>query len=174
MVNFNKLNDIIFQCPFCLSRNHCYTSFNKKQYQLHYDSIQCKFCDKKIKLNHDNFLYEVIKNNSEVINKMERKKQDVAGTFLTHEDVGDGMKGDRGNFKILNEGRVQDGPYGERLVIGVTSEEEIEKEFTLSPTNENTLIDKFGKETKKWIDGNFEILLESCSVSKSGLQLTIL
>lgn len=166
-------NDIIFICPHCESRNHYYEKFDKNQLKLEYKTKICKFCNKQFELNRRNFSYEVINIDMRGDkNKMKRIKQDVAGKFLTPEDVGN--KGDKATFTILSEGVLTDGQYGERLVITVNSTSGVEKNMTLSPTNENTLIAKFGGETTLWIDKEFDILVESCSVSKSGLQLTIL
>ena len=165
-------NDIIFICPLCGLRNHYYGKFDKNQLQLKYKTKTCRFCHKEFELNQRNFSYEIINIDMRGDNKMMRKKQEVGGQFLTPDK--DTKKGDTEIYTITGEGRIDSGQYGDRLVIPVSSKDGVEKEFNLSPTNENTLIGLFGEDTKNWIDKEIKILYESCNVGKTGLKITVL
>ena len=105
--------------------------------------------------------------------KMKREKHDIGtGMYLKPSDIEDGEIGDRADIEIVKDGEIRDGDFGERFVIGIKVNNE-EKELSLSPTNENIVIDLLGSESEKWINKSLTIMVESCNVG-SGKMITVL
>ena len=98
------------------------------------------------------------------------------GNYLSLENY---SLGDKIELKICDSGRMEktnfQGVKSERLVIKIDGEglEEI-KDFSLSPKRQNSLIVKFGNNTDKWVGEVFTVLVESCTMGKTGLQFTVM
>lgn len=106
---------------------------------------------------------------------MNRQKREVGGQFLKPDDIGNEV-GDMATLIIAGPGESTeaefDGVSKERLELPITIEGE-EKLFSLSPTNENVLIDKFGEETEKWNGKEIKVVLNRSNVGKSGFCIAI-
>jgi len=178
-------NDFVFRCPECYSRNHIYESIDIYQskfkiidnkYVTSNEKVICRFCHKPFYLNKKNFIQANLINGLEE-NKMKLEKEDVGSMFLTPSDIGD--RGDKATLKIVKPSKTEDEirevetEYGNRIVIPVFINE-VEKQYTLSPTNKNALIDSLGDDTDKWYGKEFNVLVESCSIGKSGSKITVL
>ena len=170
-----KDNFYIFNCPYCKTKN---IYWDIKLFQLtisgSYDSIKCKNCFKYFTLSPKNF-----SSSSKIIDegqKMKLQKVEIGGQYLKPEDIGN-EKAIKATIEITGEGRVTTADFGngevKRYEIPIKVNE-IEKAFSLSPTNQNALIDLLGDQTTDWIGKTFEVTLETCNVSKSGLQITVL
>ena len=171
----------IFKCPHCLHRNRFYDKFEVEQTKIIPEEITCHFCKLYFKLSSKTYLYQILGETGLISSlnkketKMKRTKQDVGmGQYLTIDDIGDGNKGDKTSLVIKSDGELKEGSYGERLVIEVELKDKEIKKFTLSPTNENTVIEQFGEETEKWKGKTINVMIESCNVGRTGKQITVI
>lgn len=53
---------------------------------------------------------------------------------------------------------IDAGKFGERLTIGVLTEENSAKLFTLSGVNLRSLVKMFGEDTRKWVGKKFKVV----------------
>ena len=156
------------KCPYCSRFNDF--PISSGQTKLFFDfEMKCSNCGNQFLTDYKKIKKEVIKEIKKY--KMKREKQEIENVYLKADDVGE--IGDKQKIRIVSEGNEEDSKFGgKRFVIDVLFLE-VEKKFSLSATNENTLIDLFGSESQGWVNQEVSILVESCNVGK-GKQITIL
>lgn len=187
----NKIHPWVkFRCPNCFNRTTIYeevdigqTRFYDLEGNVKQETIICRACKQPYEISKRN----LVQSNLSLIRekrkqKMEIPDMEIGGQYLVPDDIG--TKGDKAILKIVkqedeNENiRIEETEFGERksmrILIPVELSEGQIKTFSAAPTNAMTLKKLFGKESDDWYGKEFEVLLESCGVAKSGLQITVL
>lgn len=89
-----------------------------------------------------------------------QKKITIQGDWVkVKEDI---INGDI--IKIIDEGQLLPGDYGERHVFKVLTNENGEKMLTFNQTSMNYLIDAYGEETGEWKGKNVKVWLVKSNV----------
>lgn len=182
-------NDYVFRCPFCSLRNHVYINHDVEQtifqdvddkWIFKHEDIICLFCKKNIELNKKNFIH------ANLISKIREKsrykmklEEPIGGNFITAKGLKEQKKklGDKIILKIVGEAKIEEvefrGQMKKRLYTPVEYQGE-EKIFSCGSNNQKALMKIFGNDSSDWINEQFEVLLESCSVGDAELQLTVI
>lgn len=67
---------------------------------------------------------------------------------------------------FADEGEEDEGKFGTRLKIGITTASGETKLITLNPTSKANLIDAYGEETKVWVGNQARVHITSSFVNK--------
>lgn len=84
-----------------------------------------------------------------------------AALYITASDI-TGINEDV-QFKIITEPTFKDGDFGQKIECSIAvqvGEKKLDEKFkwTINDRNRNQLIDKFGKESKKWVLQEFLVM----------------
>lgn len=76
------------------------------------------------------------------------------------------------SLKILNEGEMETGQFGQKLCLRVLTNDGIKFKWTLNATNKDNLIKLFGRETTDWTGKEVKIGTKIQDNGKLGIFLT--
>ena len=188
MFNYPKNFRVNFNCfnGDCLKPLEYYLNFHPLNSLIKYKRFVCYHCGYTNEINPSQ--YDCINLTNKNENKNENKpkmatrkkheKQD--GEYLTSKDIGTSI-GDSIECIIGGEGELNTtANYGDKWCIPILYEKKekdetvkYEKKLNLNNSNENTIIELFGEESKEWISEKIRLVIGSFNKGDQKLNMIV-
>ena len=174
MITSTKNYEVSFLCFGCKKPLRYHLNFHPHNSLTDYERFVCYHCGYTNKITPSQYSCINLTNKNKNENKNEntqkmatrKKHEKTDGEYLATKDIGSSI-GDSIECIIAGEGELNtSGNYGDKWCIPILYEKvedgenvKYEKKLNLNNSNENTIIELFGEESKEWVSEKIRLVV---------------